>query len=192
MKFVITMTLCVCLMLGGCAATGPETAWRKPGVSRETYVADLGGCLGAAGLTSTGNGANTAGGLNGSNPQAPSGNGSDYGRQQGGAAGVPAGSGAGTPVPVGGGGAYRDNTPTDIANRAASQQQAQVMAAKRAATDAYRKCYTGRGYQEFKLAPEQRKHLGELKPGTNEYLEYLAEIGSAEPTGDVPAPPGKK
>jgi hypothetical protein len=52
------------------------------------------------------------------------------------------------------------------------------MAAQRAATDTYRACYAQRGYQEFKLTPEQRRHLGTLKGGSNEYLQYLADIGT--------------
>lgn len=172
MKFILSFAISGAL-LSGCAATGPETAWGKPGVSRENYVTDLGTCMAMAGMTTPGNGSNTAGGLNGSNPASPAGNSSDYGRSQGGT-GVPTGGGA----IVGGGGVYRDSAPPDVVNRAATQQQSQKMAAQRVATDTYRSCYAQRGYQEFKLTPEQRQHLGALKSGTNEYLQYLADIGT--------------
>jgi hypothetical protein len=35
-----------------------------------------------------------------------------------------------------------------------------------------------RGYKEFTLTPEQRAKLGSLQPGSNAYLQYLAEIGA--------------
>jgi Spy/CpxP family protein refolding chaperone len=73
---------------------------------------------------------------------------------------------------------YRDSTPPDVVNRAATQQQSEQMAAQRVRTDTYRSCYVQRGYQEFKLTPEQRSHLGTLKSGSNEYLQYLADIGT--------------
>src|SRR4029077_4063048 len=176
MKYVLTLSMGVAL-LSGCASTGPETAWGKPGVSREDYVADLGTCMGTAGLTPVGNGANQAGGLSGKNQEAPAGQHSDYGRNQSGGGTVFNAPGAGSPVIVGGGGMYRDSTPPDVVNRAATQQQSEQMAAQRAATDTYRTCYVQHGYQEFNLTPEQRRHLGTLKRGTNEYLEYLADIG---------------
>jgi hypothetical protein len=172
MKIILSFAICGAL-LSGCAAKGPETAWGKPGISRENYVADLGACMATAGMTTTANGSNTAGGMNGHNPEAPAGNASDYGRGQGGT-GVPTGGA----VVVGGGGVYRDSAPQDFVNRAATQQQTQQMAAQRAATDTYRTCYVQLGYQEFKLTAEQRQHLGTLKSGSNEYLQYLADIGT--------------
>jgi hypothetical protein len=171
-KIILTSAICISL-LSGCAATGPQTVWGKPGVTRETYVNDLGTCMAMAGMTPVANGANTAGGMNGSNPEAPAGNNSDYGRNQGGF-GVPQGGA----VVVGGGGVYRDSAPIDVVNRAATQEQTQSMAAKRVATDTYRSCYSQRGYQEFKLTPEQRRHLGTLESGSNEFLQYIADIGT--------------
>jgi hypothetical protein len=172
MKTILSLAICGAL-LSGCAATAPQTAWGKAGVSREAYVADLGSCMAMAGMTPVGNGVNTAGGMSGNNPQAPAGNMSDYGRAQGGT-GVPTGGA----VVVGGGGVYRDSAPQDFVNRAATQEQSQQMAAQRVATDTYRTCYVQRGYQEFRLTPEQRQHLGALKSGSNEYLQYLADIGT--------------
>jgi hypothetical protein len=53
-----------------------------------------------------------------------------------------------------------------------------MMTAQRQRTEALKSCYVERGYSEFRLTPEQRLHLGTLKKGTNEYLQYLAEIGT--------------
>jgi hypothetical protein len=184
MKFIRSSTVvslsAVAAALSGCASPAPKTAWGKSGVSKENYVADLGTCMGVAGLTPVGNGANTAGGMSGSNPQAPAGNSSDYGRQQGGGwSNSNSNAAAGGAVITGGGSMYRDSTPTDVVNRAATQQQSQTMAAQRASTEALKKCYAERGYQEFKLAPGQRRHLASLERGSHEYLAYLAEIGSS-------------
>lgn len=176
------------LTLGGCANSVPKTAWGKSGVSKENYVADLGTCMGVAGLTPVGNGANTAGGMSGSNPEAPAGNSSDYGRQQGGGwSSNNSNAAAGGAVITGGGGMYRDSMPTDVANRAANQQQSQAMAAKRASTEKLKSCYAQRGYQEFNLAPEQRRRLASLERGSNDYLAYLAEIGSDPAKFGAPA-----
>jgi hypothetical protein len=172
MKLVLSFAMSVAL-LSGCAATGPETAWGKPGISTENYVTDLGTCMGEAGMTSSGNGSHTAGGLDGKNMEPRAGNHSDIGRYSGGANNAP-----GAAVIVGGGGVYRDSAPLDVVNRAANQEQAVSMSAQRRATDAFRNCYVQRGYQEFALTPEQRRHLGSLKSGTSEYLAYLAEIGT--------------
>jgi hypothetical protein len=172
MKNILSFAICVAL-LSGCAATGPETAWGKPGISRENYVADLGACMAVAGMTSPGNGSHTAGGLDGKNMEPRAGNHSDIGRYSGGANNSP-----GAAVVVGGGGVYRDSAPLDVVNRAANQEQAVSMSAQRRATDSLRSCFAQNGYQEFSLTPEQRRHLGALKNGSNEYLAYLAEIGT--------------
>jgi len=173
MKSILLLGVSAAL-LTACAATGPETAWGKPGISKVDYVTDLGTCTAMSALAETGNGANTAGGINGSNGSAPSSTGADAARTAG--ANQPP---AGAAMPTGGGGVYRDSAPPDVVNRAATQQQSQQMAAARLRTDALRSCYAERGYQEFKLTPVQRQQLGTLKRGTNEYLQYLAEIGTA-------------
>jgi hypothetical protein len=162
--------------LSACTAMGPPTAWGKPGVSKADYVADLGMCTGLASMTGAGNGANTAGGINGRNSSAPTGGGGDAAKSAGGPSSNSAPSGAATPT--GGGGLYRESADPDFVQRAATQQRTQEMASKRARTDALKSCYAERGYREFNLTPEQRAHLGTLKPGTNEYLSYLAEIGA--------------
>ena len=182
-----TVAAALSLSLGGCSTSTPSTAWGKAGVSKENYVADLGTCMGVAGLTPVGNGANAAGGLSGSNPQAPAGNHSDYGRQQGGGGSGLVNPAAGGAVVNGGGGIYRDSTPPDIVNRAATQEQSEAMVAQRASAETLKKCYADHGYREFKLAPEQRRHLASLERGSNEYLAYLAEIGSDPAVLGAPA-----
>jgi len=172
MKIILSFAISVAL-LSGCAATGPKTAWGKPGISRETYVTDLGTCMAVAGMTQPGNGSHTAGGLDGKNMQPRAGNHSDIGRYSGGANNAP-----GAAVVVGGGGVYRDSAPLDVVNRAVNQEQAVEISAKRQAIDTFRTCYVQNGYQEFNLTPEQRRHLGALQGGSNEYLAYLAEIGT--------------
>lgn len=185
MKSILMVAVSAAL-LSACAATGPDTAWGKPGVSKVDYVTDMGTCTAMAALTQGGNAANSAGGTSGQNnptnnglPATP-GSSSSQAAGAGGATGAPASS-AGAAAPVGGS-LYRDSTPQDVVNRAANQQQAQVIAAKRARAEALKSCYVEHGYQEFKLTPEQRAHLGTLKQGTNEYLQYLAEIGASPKT----------
>jgi len=172
MKSILLVTVSASL-LSACAATGPETAWGKAGVSKVQYVTDLGTCTGVAAAQEAGNGANTAGGINGKNSSTP--NQAPSGQNQ-----APAGSA----MPTGGGGMYRDSAPPDVVNRAANQQQSQAMAAQRMRADALKSCFVEHGYKEFTLSPEQRQHLGTLKQGTNEYLQYLAEIG-ANPDGSA-------
>jgi len=167
-------------LLSACAATGPQTAWAKPDVSKVDYVTDLGMCTGLAAMAESGNGSNTAGGINGQNSSVPDTKGSDAGKAAGQSAGA---SGGATPAPSGaafptGGGMYRDSADPDIVQRAATQQRTQEMAVKRARTEALKSCYVERGYQEITLTPEQRAHLGTLKQGSNEYLAYLAKIGA--------------
>ena len=73
---------------------------------------------------------------------------------------------------------YRDSAPPDVVNRAVNQQQAAEIAATRAKATALNSCYAERGYKEFKLTAEQRAKLGSLQPGSNEYLQYLSQIGA--------------
>ena len=165
-------------LLSACAASGPPTAWGKPGVSQVDYVTDLGTCTAQAAMTQGGNGAYSAGGINGQNNSAPTQQAS--GNANAGAAGAGAGTSsnsAGAAAPIGGS-VYRDSAPPDVVNRAANQQQAQEIAAKRARAEAFKSCYVQRGYKEFTLTPEQRAKLGSLQPGSNAYLQYLAEIGA--------------
>jgi hypothetical protein len=151
----------IVVALCGCAATGQPTAWGKPGVSKPDYGNDIGMCTGLASQQASGNGANTAGGVNGRNNSSSS----DVAN---------AGGGAGTPA----GGTYQGMASGDFAQRAATQQRAQEMAVKRMQAEAFRNCLVERGYQEFKLTPEQRAKLGSLKNGSEEYYEYLYSLGS--------------
>jgi hypothetical protein len=176
MKTVLVIAMSA--FLSACAATGPETVWGKPGISKFDYVTDLGICTGTAAMTATGNGSDTAGGLSGSNPEVMAGNNSDAARQTNIGGGAPGGGAAGTAVPVGGGGVYRDSAPVDVANRAAIQQTTQQMSAQRRSVDMLKSCYVKRGYQEFRLTPEQRKRLGSLEKGSNAYLQYLSDIAT--------------
>jgi hypothetical protein len=148
--------------LSACAATAtsPHTAWGKPGVSKVNYGSDIGECTGLASQSGSGSGVNTAGGVSGKNPADTS--------------SATAGASAGTVA----GGTYQGMASSDYAQRAATQQRAQEMAAKRAQQDAFKNCLTGRGYQEFTLSPEQRAQLATYPVGSNEYHEYLYKLGS--------------
>jgi hypothetical protein len=149
------------VMLGACATAAP-TAWGKANVSKNDYGTDIGMCTGIAAMKKSEYAANTAGGL-----------------KRGGSGLEPTQAGAPATSPVVmGGGVYRDNTPVDVSSRAASQQNAQNTAAQRLQADAFRGCLTERGYQEFTLTPEQSAHLRTLKPGSNEYHEYLFKLGA--------------
>jgi hypothetical protein len=176
----ILMLVASAAMLSACAASGPRTAWGKPNISKVDYVTDLGTCSALSAMAEASNGANTAGGLNGKNGAAPPSNQGEAAKSAGQSGGPP----VGTAVPVGGGGAYRDSAPADVVNRAANQQQTQQMTAQRLRSEALKSCYVERGYQEFTLTPEQRQRLGALKKGTNEYLQYLAEIGTDPAVAD--------
>jgi|KBSMisStandDraft_5_1062788.scaffolds.fasta_scaffold03618_6 hypothetical protein len=167
-------------LLSACAATGPKTAWGKPGVTKVEYVTDLGTCTAMAAMTQgSGGNSEVAGGLSGQN------NSANNGMKQANAPSGPPSSGspdsgssaAGAAVPLGGS-IYRDSAPADVVNRAANQQQSAEIAASRAKAQAMKSCYVERGYKEFTLTPEQRAKLGSLQPGSNAYLQYLAEIGA--------------
>ena len=182
MKSILLVAAAATLM-SACAATGPKTAWGKANVSKVDYGTDVGMCTGYAAMTGSGNGSNTAGGINGQNTPA-SGNSAAHAGRATGSSSAPgtgttnSGGGSGGAFPTGGGGAYRDSMPTDMVQRAATQQRSQEMAAQRARTVALSRCLTERGYTEIKLTPEQRAHLGTLKEGSNEYHEYLYKLGA--------------
>ena len=164
-------------LLCACAASGPKTAWGKPGVTKVEYVTDLGTCTAQAAMTQ-GSGGNSeiAGGLSGQNNSANNGM-KDANRPSGPPPASGGGSSAGAAAPIGGS-MYRDSAPPDVVNRAANQQQAAEIAASRAKANAMKSCYVQRGYKEFTLTAEQRAKLGSMQTGSNEYLQYLAEIGA--------------
>jgi hypothetical protein len=150
--------------LSACAATTGSTAWVKPGVSKVEFGNDVGMCTGFASQHGSGSGVNTAGGVSGKTAGSPS---------QSSTANP--GGGAGTVA----GGTYQGMASSDYAQRAATQQRAQEMAARRAQAEAYGGCLTERGYKQITLTPEQSARLATLKAGTNEYYEFLYAIASA-------------
>jgi hypothetical protein len=163
--------------LGGCASPGPHTAWGKPGVTPYVYAADLGLCSGLAAQQNAESGVNTAGGISGQNNTPPI---ESQGRntQRSNSAGPPQPSAAAASVSLPAASTYSGTASVDYAQRAATQQRAQEMLAKRAQAEVFRNCVTERGYREFTLSPQQRAHLASLKSGSSEYLAYLHKLGS--------------
>lgn len=151
----------VVVALSACAATGQPTAWGKPGVSKSDFGNDIGTCTGLAAQRASGSGVNTAGGVSGRNNSSSAGS-------------ATAGASSSTPA----GGTYQGMASGDYAQRAATQQRAQEMEAKRLQTEAYRSCLVDRGYKEFTLTAEQRAKLATFKVGTEEYYQYLYTLGS--------------
>ena len=159
-------------LLSACAASGPKTAWGKPGVTKVEYVTDLGTCTAQAAMTQgSGGNSEVAGGMHGQNNSADNGL-----KQQN--TGQPAGtSSPGAAAPIGGS-MYRDSAPPDVVNRAANQQQQAEIIASHAKANALKSCYAEHGYKEFTLTPEQRAKLATMQVGSNEYLQYLSTIGA--------------
>jgi hypothetical protein len=153
---------------------GPMTAWGKAGVSKVDYGTDVGMCTGYAAMQGSGNGANTAGGIDGQNGAGRAGNGGDSAIAAGQA---PAPGAAGAPTTIGGG-TYQGMASQDMVQRAATQENSQQMAARMAREAKLKGCLVERGYQEFRLTSEQRAHLATLKAGSNEYHEYLYSLGA--------------
>ena len=138
------------------------------------YRTDGGQCaVMAASSNPGGNGANTAGGISGQNSGAPQGNGAST------SGGPNTDSAPSTGAfPTGGGGAYRENASDDFVNRAAMQQRSREIAAQKARTERLKGCLVERGYTEFTLTPEQRKHLESLPQGSDERRDYLYKLGT--------------
>ncbi len=166
-------------VMSACTTPGQQTAWGKPNVTKVDYGTDIGMCTGMAAMVGTPNATNAAGGVHGQNPSVPKSAQEEAGRSAGAGTsqGGPAPGTAGAPV-TGSGGAYRDSMPQDQVSRAANQEQAQVMAVKRARTATLKSCLTERGYQEYTLTAAQRAELSKLKNGSNEYHEYLYKLGA--------------
>jgi hypothetical protein len=170
--FSVLLASCV----AGCATSGPETAWGKPGVTPYVYAADIGLCSGLAARQNAGSGMNTAGGISGQNNSPPT---ESPGRNtQRNTGGPPQAGAAAASVSLPAAGTYSGTASVDYAQRAATQQRAQEMLAKRAQAEVFRSCVTERGYREFVLSPQQRAHLATLKSGSGEYLAYLHKLGS--------------
>lgn len=182
MKKLLALTAAIGLVTS-CASSGPTTAWAKAGVSRIAYGTDIGMCTGYASIADSGNGAHTAGGINGQNGSAMGTSTED--QQRAGASRQPTPSagpqnnagGSGGAFPTGGS-AYRDSASADVVQRAATQQRAQEMARQRARQVTLSSCLTERGYTEIRLTPGQRAELGKLEQGSKEYHEYLYKLGA--------------
>lgn len=159
MKTII-LSGAMALVLGACSTTAHNTSWGKANVTKVAYGTDVGMCNGLASLEDSGNGANTAGGMNGT----PS----------SGMSSANAGGSLGTL----GGGTYTGTASPELVQRAATQQVSQEMAAKRLREDKLSSCLVERGYSKFALTPEQNAQLSKLKPGSNEYHEYLYKLGT--------------
>jgi hypothetical protein len=151
---VLAIALCAC------STSAHNTAWGKANVSKVDYGTDVGMCNGLASLESSGNGSNTAGGINGTRSSGPS------------------ATNAGGSLGTLGGGTYTGMASADLAQRAATQQQSQEMAAKRIRDETLSRCLVERGYQQFALTAEQNAELSKLKHGSNEYHEYLYKLGA--------------
>lgn len=162
------------LALAGCASTSHRTAWGKAGVSRVDYGTDIGMCTGVAAMQGSGNGANTAGGINGRNAGAQTDTARGSTAAGSAAGGAPAGGGSNVPAS----GTYSGMASTDFVQRAATQQRTQEMQAKRLQAETFKNCLTERGYQEFTLTAEQQAKLDTFKVGSNEYHEYLYSLGT--------------
>lgn len=154
-------------LLCACATNAPATSWGKEGVSMLDYRLDGAQC---AVMASTqqggGNQANTAGGITGKNggeSQLPS---------------VNPNASANASFPTGGGGPYRDSAPPDVVNRAAMAHRAREIEEQRLRTEALKGCLVERGYREFALTAEQRKHLATLPEGSEARREYLYKLGT--------------
>ncbi len=175
MKPLLFAILCAaCISACATSSSSPITAWGKQNVSMLDYRTDGAQCaIIAAQSNPEENGANTAGGINGQNGTGRVSSGGDSAISAG-ATTAPSGG----PQTIGGGGVYRDSAPPDLVQRAANQQRAREMAVARARTELLRSCLTERGYSEFALTAEQRKHLATLAQGSDERRDYLYKLGT--------------
>lgn len=166
---VAAIAAAVIASLGCSVNSNKSTSWGKENVSKLDYQADTLLCATLAQQEGGGNGQNSAGGVNGRNGggRLPGGDGNG--------AGASAGSGTAQSI---GGGTYEGHASTDYVSRAANQQRAQEMQVRQARMETVRKCLIDRGYTEFELTPEQRSELAQLKPGSQERLDYLYKLGT--------------
>ena len=129
--------------------SGPQTAWGKENVSMLDYRTDGGQCAVLAATTpAEGNGANTAGGIDGQNAHAftPLG----WRARPLRLSGAPPPTGPSSAFPTGAGGAYRDNTNADMVSRAANAAAGAGSRRAKARTRALKSCLVERGYTEFR------------------------------------------
>lgn len=173
----IYWVVCAAATVMGCSVNSstPTTAWGKKDVTMINYRTDGAECAVLAATTNTGeNGANTAGGISGSNASVPAQRASGGSTAGAGASATAGGTGAQSI----GGGTYRDSGSADLATRAAMQQQSQEMAANRVRNDRLKSCLVSRGYTEFSLNAEQRAKLATLPQGSDERRDYLYKLGT--------------
>lgn len=154
----------------GCSVNSNKaTSWGKENVTKLDYQADTLLCATLAQQAGGDGAQNSAGGVNGKN---------GAGRVPGGSENGAGNSGGTGNAPSIGGGTYEGHASTDFVSRAANQQRAQEMQLKQARMETVRKCLVERGYTEFELTPEQRSELAQLKPGSQERLDYLYKLGT--------------
>jgi len=160
--------------LAACSVnTTKSTSWGKTGVSMIDYQTDTILCATLADNVGTGNGANTAGGVDGKNDVARTGGGGD--------AAISAGNSGGqssSNAPSMSGGTYSGVASSDYASRAATQQRTAEMQIKQAKMDALHSCLVQRGYTEFNLTAEQRAELDKLPQGSDARRQYLYKLGT--------------
>ncbi|HEY5809342.1 MAG TPA: hypothetical protein VIT67_15315 [Povalibacter sp.] len=169
----VSAVLVACGLCACSTTSGPTTSWGKLGVTMTDYRIDGGQCAVIAGSAHpNGNDPRLAGGISGSNPEVPKG-----GAGAAAAAAGPAGGGGTGGLPTGGS-MYREQASSDFVSRAAQQQRAQELNEQRARTELLKECLTQRGYKEFRLTPEQRKHLETLPQGSEERRNYLYKLGT--------------
>jgi hypothetical protein len=160
--------------LAACSVnTTKSTSWGKAGVSMIDYQTDTILCATLAENVGTGNGANSAGGVNGRNGEVHTGGGGDAAIASGNS-----GAQSSSNAQSIGGGTYQGVASSDYVSRAATQQRTQEMQLKQAKVDALQSCLVKRGYQEFELTTEQRAELAKLPVGTDARREYLYKIGT--------------
>ena len=178
MKTILFVAAAAAIMCACTTTAAPPTAWGKEGVSMIDYRLDAGQCaVRAATARPEDNGANTAGGINGSAPASipKGGGGSSTTANSDGSVSPSAPSGGAISTS---GSLYRDSADPDMVQRAATQQRTRDMAIQRARVFALKTCLVERGYQEFQLTAEQRQHLATLPQGSDERRDYLYKLGT--------------
>ena len=162
----ITTALIATAALSACATPAGMTSWGKPGVSMTDYRLDSAQCI----LEASGGGPTQSADAS-TSKSGDSNSTSDTSGSRGGTNG-PAGTASGGAI------VYSGSANPEDANQAAIQQRAQELSAKRAQKLNLERCLASRGYRQFKLTPEQAKHLATLPEGSVERRTYLHSIGS--------------
>jgi len=160
--------------MAACSVNATKTtSWGKAGVSMIDYQTDTILCATLADNVGTGNGANTAGGIDGKNDVARTGGGAEAAVAHGNSGGESSSNAQSMS-----GGMYSGMASSDYASRAATQQRAQEMQIKQAKVEALHSCLVQRGYTEFDLTAEQRAELDKLPQGSDARRQYLYKLGT--------------